>query len=48
MLGKLTENVEGTFDPDEQQTTKLDNSVSQGRQSALIVSKRLLTTVSLC
>ena len=24
MLGKLTENVEGTFDPDEQQTTKLD------------------------
>ena len=24
MLGKLTENVEGTFDPDEQQATKLD------------------------
>ena len=24
MLGKLTENVEGTFDPDEQQVTKLD------------------------
>ena len=23
MLGKLTENVEGTFDPDEQQATKL-------------------------
>ena len=24
MLGKLTENVEGTFKPDEQQATKLD------------------------
>ena len=24
MLGKLIENVEGTFDPDEQQATKLD------------------------
>ena len=24
MLGKLTENVERTFDPDEQQATKLD------------------------
>ena len=24
MLGKLTENMEGTFDPDEQQATKLD------------------------
>ena len=24
MLGKLTENVEGIFDPDEQQATKLD------------------------
>ena len=24
MLGKLTQNVEGTFDPDEQQATKLD------------------------
>ena len=25
MLGKIIENVEGTFDPDEQQATKLDN-----------------------
>ena len=24
MLGKLTENMEETFDPDEQQATKLD------------------------
>ena len=24
MLGKVTENVEGTFDPEEQQPTKLD------------------------
>ena len=24
MLGKLIENVEGTFDPDKQQATKLD------------------------
>ena len=37
ILGKLTKNVEVTFDPDEQQQLSWTNSVSQGGQSALIV-----------
>ena len=28
MLGKIIENVEGTFDPDEQQATKLEKMES--------------------